>query len=228
MANSKTTPSADSLKGIGKNTEESGIKKKQSRKEAFDAKIKALAAKGKWDSVVKSLQRQEGNNDEKHCKYRDSMDITLVERNPDESEWYPTSKNIRKFSSSNDWIEIIFSKRPEDMWQLTAKPKLIEAIQTLSTRQSEVMYWLYVRCLNATEVANLLGTSDRYIRKVRKTALEAMRRVMDIASDNSGLGYVDSCAKTLAWMVLPTFMFGWEVSKRLYPRLKRLVAGQAA
>lgn len=228
MVKGKTTESVDSIKGIAEGTEESGTGKKLSRKEAFDANIKARAANGKWNSVAESLRRQEENNDQKHQGYRDYMDITLVERNTNDGEWYPKKENIPLLSSNKDLIEIIFSERPEDMWQLAANPLLIKAIQALSDRQREVIYWRHVRCLKTIIVAKLLGTSDRYIRKVQKAALEKMRDVMGVVSDNSGSGYVDTGAKVLAWMLLPTFMVGWEISKRIYPRLKRLVTGQAA
>lgn len=71
-------------------------------------------------------------------------------------------------------------------------------------------------------------TTDKNIRKHKDKALKAIRKAIGVMQDNKAEGYIDATVIILGWLTLPTFMVGWEISKRIYPRLKQTVAGRAA
>jgi hypothetical protein len=152
------------------------------------------------------------------------MDITITERDPKDGETYPKAK-LLKLSRNEDWLDIIFSQRHQDLHHLAEDEKVSAAIQNLTDKQKQVLHLNTVWQYTTQDIAEMLHTTDRNIRKHREKALEAIRRAV---CGNNGEGYADIAAFILGWIVISTFMIGWAIAKRAYPNLKRKIAGKAA
>lgn len=125
----------------------------------------------------------------------------------------------------NKWLEEIFSQDPEDLHQLVSSGKLAKAIQALTAHQRNILFLSAIQQMKTKEIAEMLGTSCRNILDVLE---RTYRRIKAIMSSQHGEGYVPTCARALGWLTIPAFMFGWEISKRIYPPLKRKVLSLAA
>ena len=152
------------------------------------------------------------------------MDITITQRNPKEGEAYSKSK-ILKLSRHEDWLEIIFSKSYRDLHHLVENSEVSAAIKRLTDKQKQVLHLNIVEEYTIQNIAAMLGTTDRNVRKHREKALDFIRQAV---SGNSGEGYVSTATAILGWIVIPTFMIGWEIARRAYPRITRLSLGKAA
>lgn len=58
------------------------------------------------------------------------------------------------------------------------KARLAEAVGALPERQQQVLQLIYVEGCNNREVAKILGVSDSYATRVRKQAIESVRRAV--------------------------------------------------
>lgn len=125
----------------------------------------------------------------------------------------------------NKWLEEIFSQDPEDLHQLVSSGKLAKAIQALTAHQREILFLSAIQQMKTSEIAEMLGTTSRNILDVLE---RTYKRIKTIMNSNNGEGYAPTCARILGWITIPTFMFGWVISKRIYPPLKRKVLGLAA
>ena len=125
----------------------------------------------------------------------------------------------------NKWLEEIFSQDPEDLHQLVSSGKLAKAIQALTAHQRNILFLSAIQQMKTKEIAEMFGTSCRNILDVLD---RTYRRIKSIISSQSGEGNVPTCARALGWLTIPTFMFGWEISKRIYPPLKQKVLSLAA
>lgn len=155
------------------------------------------------------------------------MDTTIADRDPDEGEAYPAVKML-KLSNHEDWIDIIYSRRYQDLHHLVSNPKISAAIESLTDKQKEVLFLHIVHQYTPQEIAAMTKATDRNIRKHKEKALKAIRKAIGVMQDNKAEGYIDATVIILGWLTLPTFMVGWEISKRIYPRLKQTVTGRAA
>lgn len=138
-----------------------------------------------------------------------------------ELSFYRSSKgrsNGQLPKPENRWLEEIFSQGPEDLHQLVSSGKLAKAIQALTAHQRNILFLSAIRQMKAKEIAEILGTSCRNILDVLERTYKRIRAIMN---SQHGEGYVPTCARVLGWITIPTFMFGWEISKRLYPPLSR-------
>jgi RNA polymerase sigma factor (sigma-70 family) len=170
------------------------------------------------------LDREERNNNRKHKSHRDDIDVTIAERDPEDWETYPRAK-LLKLSRHEDWLEIIFSQRSQDLHHLTEDEKVSAAIKNLTEKQKQVLHLNIVWQYTTQDIAEMLGTTDRNVRKHREKALEAIRRAV---AGSGGEGYAETAAAILGWMIIPTFMIGWAIAKRTYPFLKRKLTRKAA
>ena len=156
-------------------------------------------------------------------KHQDSREFQTAELS-----FFRSSKgrsNGQVYKPENRWLEEIFSQDPEDLHQLVSSGKLAKAIQALTAHQRNILFLSAIQQMKTKEIAEMLGTSCRNILDVLD---RTYRRIKAIMSSQRGEGYVPTCARALGWLTIPTFMFGWEISKRIYPPLKRKVLSLAA
>lgn len=153
-----------------------------------------------------------------------STDAVLGKRKKKETALRPGRGNLPK-DPTDRWINNMFSRRSEDLFQLMSDERLANELKNLTPRQQEVVHMSIVKKMKNSEIAKRLGTTDRNVRDILQRTYEKMRAVL---SDNSGEGYLDSAIWVLLVTVLPTFAIGWGISCWIYPKLKRAVTGIAA
>ncbi len=193
------------------------------REEQLNAKLAELAGQGNWTSVLKALDDYDANNERRHSDHRADMDVTIADRDPEEGECYRVA-DLLKLSCWEDWDDIIFSQKPEDLHHLVEEYPTSAALKELSPRKKEILLENIVQGTTTQKLADNAGCSIRNITKQRQKALE---RVRWLVTGNSGECYTDTAVIILGYMVLPTFMIGWEISKRIYPKIKKAFVSAA-
>lgn len=153
-----------------------------------------------------------------------NTDTVLEKRKKKETTLSPQRGNLPK-DPTDRWINNMFSRRSEDLFQLVSDERLANELKNLTPRQQEVVHMSIVKKMKNSEIAQRLGTTDRNVRDILQRTYEKMRAVL---SDNRGEGYLDSAIWVLLATVLPTFAIGWGISCWIYPKLKRAVTGMAA
>lgn len=182
-----------------------------------------------WLPILLEMDREEQNNERRHRSHRADMDITIADREPEPGEAYCTA-DILKLSRCEDWDDIIFSQSPSDLYQLVEEYPTSAALKELSPLQEEILLENVVWGIPAKDIAERKNCGTRNITKHRQKALEKIRFLVtgEGLRNRPGEGYISSPTETLCWIIFPTFMIGWEISKRIYPRLKKAVMNRAA
>lgn len=193
------------------------------REEKLNERLTELAEQGNWTGVLKALDDYDANNERRHSDHRADMDVTIVDRDPEDGECYRVA-DLLKLSCWEDWDDIIFSQKPEDLHHLVEEYPTSAALKELNPRQKEILLENIVHGTTTQRLADEAGCSVRNITKQRQKALEL---VHCLVTGNGGECYPDTAAIILGWMVLPTFMIGWEISKRIYPRIKKAFVSAA-
>lgn len=112
---------------------------------------------------------------QKAQRKRDMLDMTLCECQ-NEKEGYLSSEIKLKLSETDEnWLEWIFSRSSADLYQLTGNVGLAKSLQTLTAMQRKVVFLFYVHGFSVSEIAGLLGSSERNIRKLRERAQKHMK-----------------------------------------------------
>jgi len=93
--------------------------------------------------------------------------------------WYQISAKQcpQKPDKSLVWLDQIYSRSADGLGQLMEDGKLTVAIGQLTNLQREVLFLHYVKRYTIDEIAEMLGSSPRNIRKRRQTALEKVRTI---------------------------------------------------
>ena len=93
--------------------------------------------------------------------------------------WYQISAKQcpQKPDKSLVWLDQIYSQTADGLGQLMEDGKLTKAIEQLTNLQREVLFLHYVKRYTIDEIAEMLGSSPRNIRKRRQTALEKVRTI---------------------------------------------------
>ena len=144
------------------------------REEKLEQKIKELAETGDWQAVIQALDGFDANNERRHSSHRADMDITLADREPREGEQYRVA-DLLKLSRAEDWDEIIFSQRSEDLYQLVGEYPVSAALRELTPAQSRVLFENVVHGTPTKDIAEAMGCSARNVTKHRKAALDKIR-----------------------------------------------------
>lgn len=148
----------------------------EKREAQLDAKLEVLAAKGDWDGVLAELNQFDENNERRHELHRDYLDITLLERQANDDDYYCKDKLLRlSLSRTEDWNETIFSRDPEELYQLVEEYPVSEALRELTPSQKKVLLLNVVHGIPAKDLAKEMGCSTRNITKNRQKALETVR-----------------------------------------------------
>lgn len=186
-----------------------------------DAEAKEWAAS--HADELEALDKEHENLRRRIKKHQDGREFEIAEL-----DQYHSSNGRSKglpYKPDNKWLEEICSQRPEDLYQLVSSEKLANAIQGLTDLQRKVLFMSAIKEMKTREIAETIGTSGRNILDVLKRTSKRIKTVMD---NQRGEGYIDTCSIILGWVTIPTFMLGWEISKRIYPPLKRKVLSLAA
>lgn len=144
------------------------------REEKLQQKIQALAEAGDWQAVIRALDEFDANNERRHSEHRADMDITIADREPREGERYRVA-DMLKLSRSEDWNDIIFSQRPEDLYQLVGEYPVSAALRELTPIQKRVLFENVVHGTPTKDIAEMMGCSVRNVTKHRKVALDKIR-----------------------------------------------------
>lgn len=144
------------------------------REEILDAELKTLAEVGDWDGVVQMLDHFDANNERRHKEHRADMDISVVDCGPNDGE-YCEFANLLRLSTPDNWLEAIYSREPEDLYQLVEEYPASEALRELTSAQKQVLFMNIVHRMSAKEIAAVLNCSVRNVTKHRQKALEHIR-----------------------------------------------------
>lgn len=144
------------------------------REEILDAELKTLAEVGDWDGVVQMLDHFDVNNERRHKEHRADMDISVVDCGLDESEYYK-SADLLRLSTPDDWLDVIYSRNSEDLYQLVGEYPVSEALRELTMAQKQVLFLNIIHKMPSSEAAAVLDCSVRNITKHRQKALERIR-----------------------------------------------------
>jgi DNA-directed RNA polymerase specialized sigma24 family protein len=118
----------------------------------------------RWKAELAADYKRELERDRKRrSEHQDGMDITELDRNNDDIS-LNTSKALR-ITSDLDYLDIIFTQRPEDLHEVVTDEALIAAIKKLTRCQKEAMFLRMQPHTKTKQAAEDLGSSPRNIRK---------------------------------------------------------------
>lgn len=154
------------MRVAGRNTKESRL----------DARLQELANKGDWNGIVRTLDQYDENNERRHRSHRDDIDITIPERKADDERDTYRISDMMRLCCWEDWLDIIFSQRPEDLHHLVEDTKISQALRELTPQQKKILLENLVWGFSTKEIAAANGCSVRNITKHRQKALEQVRQ----------------------------------------------------
>ena len=128
-----------------------------------------------WKPVLDELDRAENCNNRRHKEKRDMLDMTLCEFQNEKEEYLSSEIKLKLSETDENWLEWIFSRSSADLYQLTGNTGLAKSLQTLTAMQRKVVFLFYVHGFSVKDIATLLGSSERNIRKLRERAREHMK-----------------------------------------------------
>lgn len=115
--------------------------------------MQELASKGDWRGVVQALDRYDENNERRHRSHRDNIDITIPERKVvDEQDTYRIS-DVMRLCCWDDWLDIIFSQKPEDLYHLVEDTEVSQALKGLTSQQKKILLENLVWGFSTKEIA---------------------------------------------------------------------------
>lgn len=130
-----------------------------------------------WETILDGLDHEEELNERRHSEKRDLLDLGLMECESCE-EFIATKILLRICRSDSGWLEWIFSKKASDLHQLAGNEHVSNALRSLTYRQKQVLFLLYVHDFSTEEAAEKLGSSTRNIRKHKERALKNIRKCL--------------------------------------------------
>ena len=144
------------------------------REETLEAELEALAGAGDWERVIQALDHFDANNERRHKEHRADMDISVVDCGPNDGK-YCEFTNLMRLSTPDNWLEAIYSREPEDLYQLVEEYPVSEALRELTSAQKQVLFMNIVHKMPPKEIAAVLNCSVRNVTKHRQKALERIR-----------------------------------------------------
>ena len=151
---------------------------RDSRESRLDVRLQDLAGKGDWKGVVRTLDRYDENNERRHRSHRDDLDITIPERKTDDGKDTYRISDMMRLCCWKDWVDIIFSQKPEDLHHLVEDTKVRQGLKTLTPQQKKILLENLVWGFTTKEIAKAEGCSVRNITKHRQKALEQVRQTI--------------------------------------------------
>ena len=113
-----------------------------------------------WEKENELELRRERYHRSEHL---DNMDITMLDRENDGCR-LDTSKALR-IASDLDYLDLIFTRRPEDLHEVVTDDALSAAIKRLTACQKEALFLRMQPHTRTKDAAETLGSSPRNIRK---------------------------------------------------------------
>ena len=149
---------------------------RDTRESRLDAKLQELAGKGDWKGVVRTLDQYDENNERRHRSHRDDIDITIPERKADDEQNTYRISDMMRLCCWEDWLDIIFSQKPEDLHHLVEDTEVSRVLRGLTLQQKEILLKNLVWWVSTKEIAAVNGCSVRNITKHRQKALDQVRQ----------------------------------------------------
>jgi hypothetical protein len=131
-----------------------------------------------YKKLLAEWNHEEQNKERSHRRKRDYRSFDDLE-NPSEMDGqrYRPPMDI-KLRRKLDFEDIIFSESPNDLHELVGDCVLSGIIKSLTPTQKEALHYIIVLRYTASETAEILGVSDRNIRKIYETAMHHIRGKM--------------------------------------------------
>ena len=144
------------------------------KEERLEQRLKELARQGDWDGVLQALDNYDDNNDRRHGEHRDDFEFSLLNGGISEGGHYQIPENLKVYEE-NDWLELIFSQRGEELPELMGEYPISSAMRELTPRQLEILRLNIVFGIPTRDIAEQMGCTTRNITKQRQKALEKIR-----------------------------------------------------
>lgn len=151
---------------------------RDTKESRLDARLRELAGKEDWKGVVRTLDRYDENNERRHRSHRDDLDITIPERKADDEQDTYRISDMMRLCCWKDWVDIIFSQKPEDLHHLVEDAQVSQGLEILTMQQKKILLENLVWGFSTKEIARAEGCSVRNITKHRQKALEQIRRTI--------------------------------------------------
>jgi len=128
-----------------------------------------------YKQLLTKWHTQEKNKERSHSRKRDFRTLEKLETpKMTEKERYKPSP-ITKLRFQERFEDIIFSQSPCDLHELVSDGTLSRIIEGLTPSQKEALFHIAALRYTTAETAELLGVSERNIRKLYATALYHIR-----------------------------------------------------
>ena len=146
------------------------------KEQASDAEIEEYE---RWKAELDADYEREQRRELRHRKdHLDDMDITMLDRENDDCR-LNTSKAPR-ITSDLDYLDLIFTQRPEDLHEVVTDEALITAIKKLTRCQKDVLFLSMQPHTKTKQAAENLGSTPR---NIRKHLAKARRKILEKTGD---------------------------------------------
>lgn len=144
---------------------------KQNLKEML-VKLNELEDESEREHYKKLLTDWHNDNkreERRHRRHRDFQTFNKVEALVEQEAFKPATLTRLRWNESFE--DIIFTKSPDDLHELVTDGVLSRIIRSLTSSQKEVLFHMRVWKYTTAETAELLGVSERNVRKLYERAL---------------------------------------------------------
>lgn len=121
------------------------------------------------------MDKQDKRQERKHERKKDLYNYTVFNRFGEAKIASVSTPSITKRLQTKDELDDYLCHEYADIHELIIGDALIEILHNLKEEQKEVLYYVIVMERSSTEIALMLGKSDRNIRKLYKKAIENIR-----------------------------------------------------
>ena len=131
------------------------------------------------EQVVEDLDKADKLNDLKHFRKnrRHEFDPHYLDMTLDEEVSIPPV--FRTLNNSDGWLDYIFSKSPDDLYELVEDEALCKALRSLGRERRDTLFYRVVHGYSSKETAAFQGVSDRNVRKLVEKAIREVRGAID-------------------------------------------------
>lgn len=167
---------------------ESGLRDIDQMKAELEALSTEKGRQAYFENLIEEFDKADALNDRKHCRKerRHEFDLTALDAVQDEAVSIPRA--FMAFSNAENWEDVLFSQKPEDLYELLTDEDLINAVRGLSEKRKEVLFYRGVWRYTPQEIGRFRGVSDRNIRKLYEKAIKAIHDNLIKSIDNGQNG----------------------------------------
>jgi len=131
-----------------------------------------------YKQLLTKWHEQEKNKERSHGRKRDFRTLEKLETPKMTAKERYKPSAITKLHQYESFEDIIFSESPDDLHELVTDGTLSRIIEGLTPSQKKVLFHIAALRYTTAETAELLGVSERNIRKLYATALYHIRGQM--------------------------------------------------